>query len=192
MLTTTAPGIHPEYKRISKWLFFGRLELDDSDIFQSANSKCEFVHRLYYCLQATSVLAHSFSRDLRVRSPLIHHVPQRLWVLQRFPWLLPAFAPRKLDISHVSISKQHRKLLCQSYDFWFLDVLGGWSNNSVIQFKTGKKKGYPGRLLTFFFSKQGTQSALLLAFLLPICQSCALQPGWWVERNSVLQLQHGC
>ena len=39
MLTTTAPGIHPEYKRISKWLFFGRLELDDSDIFQSANSK---------------------------------------------------------------------------------------------------------------------------------------------------------
>jgi hypothetical protein len=117
MLTTTAPGIHPEYKRISKWLFFGRLELDDSDIFQSANSKCEFVHRLYYCLQATSVLAHSFSRDLRVRSPLIHHVPQRLWVLQRFPWLLPAFAPRKLDISHVSISKQHRKLLCQSYDF---------------------------------------------------------------------------
>ena len=27
-------------------------------------------------------------------------------------------------ISHVSISKEHRQLPCQSYDFWFLDVHG--------------------------------------------------------------------
>ena len=105
----------------------------------------------YYCLQATSVLAHSFSRDLRVRSPPIHHVSQRLWVLQGFPWLLPAFAPRKLDISHVSISKQHRQLLCQSYDFWFLDVLGGWSNNSVIySSRLERKRALPGVFSRFF------------------------------------------